>query len=208
MISYNNICVAFNGPSLFDNLSLHIQKGEKLLITGKSGVGKSTLLKVLPGFVPLNSGTVALDSIVLKQKTLHSIRQKIAYVSQGVELFGDNVESFIKSVFSFKANEHLQYNKEKIKTLFDQFELPQVILQRSIDELSGGEKQRVALVVAVMLERPVFLLDEPTAALDVHLKQKVASYFLENPDWTVIVISHDHQWTKNTGITIIELGEN
>ncbi|MDX9701870.1 MAG: ABC transporter ATP-binding protein [Candidatus Auribacterota bacterium] len=208
MINFNSIRVTFNGLSLFDNFSLRIGKGQKIIITGKSGTGKSTLLKLIPGLAPVSSGSVTVDSTVLCRKTVHDIRKKISYVSQGVDIFGDTVQSFLNRIFTFKANSHLKFDTEKIKDLFDCFELPDVLMKRNIDDLSGGEKQRVALVAAVLLERHIFLLDEPTASLDVHLKQKVASYFLSNQGWTVLAISHDREWLHDPSATVLKLGEH
>jgi putative ABC transport system ATP-binding protein len=75
--------------------------------------------------------------------------------------------------------------------LLDFLELPEEILQKKLELLSGGEKQRIAIVIALLLQRKIFLLDEITSALDKNLKQKIMDFFLQKHDATVMLISHD-----------------
>jgi len=68
------------------------------------------------------------------------------------------------------------------------------ILDTNFQELSGGEKQRIGILIALLLNRDIYLLDEVTSALDVNLKKTVADYFLARENWTLLVISHDREW--------------
>ena len=68
------------------------------------------------------------------------------------------------------------------------------ILDKNFQELSGGEKQRIGILIALLLNRDIYLLDEVTSALDVNLKKTVADYFLARENWTLLVISHDREW--------------
>ena len=76
------------------------------------------------------------------------------------------------------------------------------ILDKNFQELSGGEKQRIGILIALLLNRDIYLLDEVTSALDVNLKKTVADYFLAREDWTLLVISHDLEWERDWVETI------
>jgi putative ABC transport system ATP-binding protein len=87
-----------------------------------------------------------------------------------------------------------------------ELELEKDILEKNFETLSGGEKQRIGILIALMLGRDIFLLDEATSALDSGLKKKVVDNFLKNEDWTVFIISHDKEWERN-GVELVEIGE-
>ena len=88
-----------------------------------------------------------------------------------------------------------------------ELELNQDILEKNFENLSGGEKQRIGILIALMLERDVFLLDEVTSALDSELKKKVVDHFLKHKDWTLFIISHDREWERD-GVEIVEIGKD
>ena len=73
--------------------------------------------------------------------------------------------------------------------------------------MSGGERQRLAIIISVLLKRNIFFLDEITSALDKHLKKKVADFFVEKDDWTAIIISHDPVWLENQSVKVFDLEE-
>jgi len=79
------------------------------------------------------------------------------------------------------------------------------VLRKDTSELSGGEKQRLAIIVSILLERKVFLLDEVTSSLDKQLKKKVINYFIERDDWTIVAISHDPGWLDNPRVRVFDL---
>ncbi len=85
-----------------------------------------------------------------------------------------------------------------------ELELEGNILDKNFQELSGGEKQRIGILIALLLNRDIYLLDEVTSALDMNLKKKVSDYFLSREDLTLLVISHDREWERDW-IEIIDL---
>jgi putative ABC transport system ATP-binding protein len=90
--------------------------------------------------------------------------------------------------------------------LFAFFDLPLKILKEDYVNLSGGEKQRIALIVALLLKRDIFLLDEATSSLDRELKLRVIDFFTHRPEWTVLSISHDQDWLTARGLTVLKAG--
>ncbi len=204
MISFENIHLSFDGKNVIQNLSLKINNGEKVVISGKSGSGKSSLLSLPLGFVRPDRGQVFFDGIPVNEKTVWDIRKKIACIDQDVSLGDGTVQELLDFVSDLKANTHSVFNA---KNLMEFFHLDIDLLQNSLKELSGGERQRMAIVIAILLNRDVFFLDEVTASLDKHLKNKVADYFLSKEDCTCVIVSHDPVWLDNSVVRVFDFEE-
>ncbi len=189
-IELKNVCVNFDGKSVLDNFSLTVQTGQKVILTGPSGRGKSTVLRCILGFVVPEKGTIKIFGESLNQHSVWRLRTFIGYVPQEPELGSGTVQEWLEGPFNFKANKGLKKNLDKIPDLFHQFLLPLDLLEKNVQTLSGGEKQRVAIVSAILLQRPVLLLDEPTSALDDMSRKKLAE-FLSGTEITALVVSHE-----------------
>lgn len=206
-LSMRNITVTFNGNRLFDDFSLSVPGGGKTVILGKSGTGKSTLLQMALGYIIPDYGSIYVNDTHLTGSTVWDIRKQIAYVSQNVTLGNGTVRDFLSRVFSFKANLHIVPSHDEIMELFDYFELPSDIRDQENHLLSGGEKQRIALSTALLLKRPLLLLDEITSALDPVLKEKAIDRTIDCDDYTVVVVSHDRVWLDRDNVTVYDLKE-
>lgn len=193
MIQLEDIKIQFGEKALISGFNLSAAPGEKILLSGPSGRGKSSILKAVLGFVPISSGEIYIDGILNEEKSICNNRARIAYVSQDVDLMPMNGREFIEEVYTYRQNRHLKYDTELIQEQLDFFELSEDILQKNITNLSGGERQRLGLVIAFLLDRDILLLDEVTSALDKHLKEKVVERILSSHK-TVITISHDDIW--------------
>ncbi|NOZ07737.1 MAG: ATP-binding cassette domain-containing protein [FCB group bacterium] len=207
MIRYENIAVTFDGRSILRNFDLTIRTGEKVIIRGKSGRGKTTLLNLLLGFVRPDEGQVILDGIKITPETIWSVRTRLAFVGQSVDLGKGKVRELLEQIFDYDVNRPHKPTESGIHRLFEQFDLDPDKLDKDFGDLSGGEKQRVGIILAILLKRKVYLLDEVTSALDKTLKEKVIRYFLSDCPETVIAISHDKGWETAGGVRIIDLGE-
>ncbi|MCD6134767.1 MAG: ATP-binding cassette domain-containing protein [Candidatus Omnitrophica bacterium] len=195
MIKFERITLRYKNKEVFSNLTLEIQEGEKAVISGYSGLGKSSLFYLLLGFVRPAEGTVYFSGRPLNSHSIWNVRRKISYVDQDISLFGGKIRQQFEFLFSLRANSHLSKGWDYIIELLNYFSLGRDILDKDIEEVSGGQRQRIALINAILLRRNVFLLDEPTSFLDEKLKEKVADFFLQRP-YTVIVASHDQVWQK------------
>ncbi|SFM14703.1 ABC transporter ATP-binding protein [Methanolobus profundi] len=203
ILDIRDLSISYDGKSVLSEFDLSVSKGEKILIKGRSGIGKSTIFRLIMGFGIQASGEILLAGIPIDADNIWDVRKKVAYVSQDTDITEGKVSELIDEVLSFKAN-RLNISKENVEAIMSDLSLSHRILNKEYTRLSGGEKQRIALVLALLSGKDVFLLDEVTAELDVTLKQKVVSMFFDNPQWTVLSISHDREWEEKA-TNIIDL---
>jgi putative ABC transport system ATP-binding protein len=206
LIHFQQVSIKFNNKVVLTDFNLMVQPGEKIVITGKSGIGKSTIFRLLLGYVQPDNGQIMYQGKVLDKKRIWQLRREIAYVNQNLEIGQGKVSGMISRVMSYNANRWIGSTDSQITSNLNWLDLNREILNEEIESLSGGEKQRIAILITLLLNRNLFLLDEVTSQLDQRLKDKVSNAFLENRDWTVLIISHDPCW-KRKGIQLIDLGE-
>ncbi len=204
MISVQGLTIEFKNEKLFDNISFKINDGCKVIIKGESGAGKTTLLKTLLGFIHPNSGKIEINGNELTRETVRGIRSQIAWVPQELNFPVNFVKELVMLPFSYKRNRVHIPDDDKINEMFDKFGLKENIIQKSIMDISGGEKQRVILAISSLLNRKIIFLDEPSSALDKESKRKVMDHFMENPTLTLIAATHDDEWI-NRSQKIIEI---
>jgi ABC-type multidrug transport system fused ATPase/permease subunit len=166
------------GSSLLSGFSLRVEPGEKTVLFGPSGSGKTTILKAVLGFVRREGGGITVDGEVLQASSVWRIRRKIAYVPQEIDPGDGTVRDVLQRPFGYRAAASLVWDEQKALELLER-------------NLSGGEKQRVAFVSAVLLDRPVLLLDEVTAFLDDESTLALIGYLRDRPRLTVLAASHD-----------------
>jgi UDP-glucose/iron transport system ATP-binding protein len=193
MIKLENINLKLKEQPIFINLNLHIIKNKKILLKMPSGAGKSTLLKLIMGYIPKDSGKIFIDGELLEQNNVDALRQKFAYIGQNIFFTEESVEKYIDLIFSFQKNKKINLSKSNLYELLEKFDLDKRILKKSPSLLSGGEKQRIALILVLLLDREIFLLDEVTSGLDHDLKIKVIE-IIKDLNKTIIISSHDNQW--------------
>ena len=189
-IALKNLTLGYDGHTLFKDVSFEMRSGQKVCISGPSGCGKSTLLRAMLGFVRPQQGTITIDNQPVNNKTVWSLRHRIGYITQEPDLGSLSVLERIRRPFDYKANAHLQFQMDAVDTYFEQFKLPRKLLTKQTTDLSGGEKQRIAIIIALLLDRPLLLMDEPTSALDKESKQ-ILRDVLANLQKTVLFISHE-----------------
>ena len=190
-IEISNISVGFGEKGLFRNLWLKVAEGERVVITGASGMGKSTLLRCILGFTVPESGEILVKGTPVTGETVWRLRTHMAYVPQEPELGEGTLRQWFEQPFSFKANTHLKGNLKRLPGLLQRLSLPTDLLDADLVTLSGGEKQRVALIAALLLEREILLMDEPTSALDKENSLAVVSLLRSQKGLTILSVSHD-----------------
>ncbi len=206
MIKFEDISLAFGEKKVFSGFSFEVAKNDKVVLSGRSGIGKSSLFALLLGFVRPQKGTVSFDGVVVNEHTVWDMRRKISFVDQDVSLGEQKLRDWFSFVRDIRSDASFDPGSERLKELMDLFEMKLEMLDEDISDLSGGERQRVAIIVSILLGRKVFLLDEITSALDKNLKNKVVDIFTKREDWTVVCISHEAVWLNNPFVRIFDLG--
>lgn len=206
LFSIENITKQFSDKFVLRNFSLTISEGDKLHIAGRSGIGKTSLFRLLLGFMTPDSGTIHFEGQLLDEDRVWAVRRKVACVSQDLQLGRGEVSQLFEDTMNLKANRMRKMHAELLlPKLLRQFQLEDSIVRKQLESLSGGERQRVAIINALLLQRTVFFLDEATSALDPELKKIVLDYFLNNPAYTVLYISHDRYEPVHSTVKTIQL---
>lgn len=198
LIEYKNIDLKFNERTLFSKFNLTIEKNEKVLFLAPSGTGKTTLVKMLMGFIVPDAGEIFVKGLRLSGKTINTIRRNITYVSQDADIPGEIVSHVFEEVFSYQANRHLSYHKDVLVKWLNELCLASDTLEKTVDSLSGGERQRLALIMGILLDREIWILDEITTGLDVAIKEKIIDLLLTY-EKTILIVSHDDIY-RNVGL--------
>lgn len=189
----------------YDDFS--IDKNEVVFVVGKSGSGKSTLLKLINNTLQMKSGRIFYkDENILNIKPVE-LRRNIIMTSQENFLFDMTIRENFHEFYKLRDLEEL--TDEEI-TKFLKITNFDVDVNLDVEKLSGGEKQRVFLAIALSLDPEVLLLDEPTSALDnktaFDMMKNIVDYCKHN-DITLVVVSHARQLVDEFADKIINLGE-
>lgn len=192
-IDFNNITFKYNRDLVFDNASISINKGDFAAITGISGIGKSTLLKLLLGVIYPESGNITLKLNDSKKIADKSTRNLFSYVPQGNLLLSGTLRENITFMSEDKTDEEIRRAIEL--SCADEFidDLPDgletVIGERGLG-LSEGQVQRIAIARAILHNAPVLLLDEATSALDEATEERLLRNLRGLDNRTCIIITH------------------
>lgn len=192
-IEFLDVSFKYEDRYILKNVSLKIREGEVVAIVGESGVGKTTLVNLIPRFYDVTSGSLRIDGIDVRDVTLKSLRENIAIVTQEVILFNDSILNnitFGREVDPEKVEWALRmaYADEIVRRL------PNGV-HTSVGEkgvrLSGGEKQRIAIARAIYKDARILILDEATSSLDYQSELKVRKA-IENLiiGRTTIIVAH------------------
>jgi putative ABC transport system ATP-binding protein len=163
LIQYKNISFADKGNSILKNININIEKGDYISIVGPSGSGKSTFLKLTASLISPTEGSIYFYNKPYNDINPIELRRRISYCFQTPYLFGSNVMDNLCFPFSIR---NLKTDMHKIDALLKRFKLNSEFKSKDVLNLSGGEKQRIALIRSLLFSPQVLLLDEVTSALD------------------------------------------
>lgn len=209
MIEIKNLNKKFGDLWVLKNINLTINEGERVVIVGESGTGKSTLLRCINYLEKPTSGTISYEGNLVTGKNLRMYRQKVGMVFQSNNLF-DNLTVLENIILA-----PLKLNKGKTKDLIQEAD----ILLKKLDmydkrdvypsSLSGGQKQRIAIIRTLMMKPKVILFDEPTSALDPTKVAEVQNLMLKLSDdgITLIIVTHEPTFMSKVATKIVYMDD-
>jgi phospholipid/cholesterol/gamma-HCH transport system ATP-binding protein len=198
MIQIIDLVKSFGGQKVLDGINLEMPTGKITVVIGKSGVGKSVLLKHIVGLLKPDSGKVLVDGeniVMMKGRRLRDFKRRCAVLFQGGALF-DSLSVFENIAFPLREKTRLPDAEigRRVRERLEQMSLTAEVEDKFPDELSGGMKKRVALARAMIQEPEIMFYDEPVTGLDPPMTNTVfhlISRTHEESGYTALMVSHD-----------------
>ena len=197
LVQFENATIIQNKQTILSNVNLEVQQGDFTFLIGKTGTGKSSLIKTLYADLPLQSGTGRVSDFNLaeiKQREIPFLRRKLGVVFQDFKLLPDRSIfenlSFVLKATGWKDKKEI---KERIEEVLDSLGVGGISRKYAF-ELSGGEQQRVAIARALLNEPELIIADEPTGNLDPQTSLEIMEVFrgLHQKGMTIIMATHDY----------------
>ena len=208
MITISNITKSFGSLQVLKGIDLHIDRGEVVSIVGPSGAGKTTLLQIIGTLDHPDTGTVCVDSVdttTLSQKALADFRNRhLGFVFQFHQLLPEFTALENIMIPAYIAGISTRQAKERATELLEFMKLSDRADHKPA-QLSGGEKQRIAVARSLINNPAVILADEPSGSLDTQNKQELHQLFFDLRDkfgQTFVIVTHDEQLATITDRTI------
>lgn len=207
VLEIKNISKSFNNRTILKGFSLDVSQGEIVSIIGDSGAGKSTLLRCINALEMIDSGEIIINNNAISKKNLKQARLDVGMVFQDYNLFPNY--SVLKNV-TLPLTRVLNVNKQEAEIKAREL-LSQMNLLKRCDaypyQLSGGEKQRLAIARTLATNPKVICFDEPTSALDPKLVKQIFKIIKELADSgkAILIVTHDIKFANEISNKIIEL---
>jgi phospholipid/cholesterol/gamma-HCH transport system ATP-binding protein len=211
MIEVRNLSRHFNGHSVLDDVSFRIENGESVAIIGRSGSGKSVLLKLLIGLAQPDAGAVLIDGeniVAMNERQLLRVRRKFGMLFQSAALF-DSMTVAENVAFGLRRHEHLTEDEiaRRVAGVLDVVDLAGTENKKPA-ELSGGMRKRAGLARAIVYEPQIVLYDEPTTGLDPIVSDSIDQLIVRVRDRfkvTTVVVTHDMRTARRVGQRVLML---
>jgi phospholipid/cholesterol/gamma-HCH transport system ATP-binding protein len=212
VIEINNLCKSFGDQVVLNNLSFNLYDGENLVVLGKSGSGKSVLIKCIIGLLRSDSGTINVfhqNVMTISKNELDEVRQKIGFLFQSGALYDsmtvrENLEFPLR-----RMKNHLRQKEidDKIIEALENVGLPEVI-DKMPSQLSGGMRKRISLARTIVVSPMIMLYDEPTTGLDPVTSEEISLLINDvqkKYKTSSIIITHDIECARTTADRLIML---
>ena len=190
MIELKNIELSFSDNKIFENFSLKINKNENICLSGKSGKGKSTLLKLIQGYVIPNEGEIIIKDISLNTNTINQIRETIIWIPQNINLPVSNGLELMELL-------DISSKHETVLNFIERLDLETDIISKDFSKISGGQKQRIIVAICLSIDKEIILMDEPTSSLDENSICLLIKLINSLENKTIISASHNQTWLNN-----------
>lgn len=214
VIEISNLKIAFGGNEVLKDASLTLYEGENLVVLGKSGTGKSVLIKCIIGLLHPDAGSIKVfgkETGAMKKQEFSQLRQKIGFLFQNGALYDSMTvkQNLEFPLVRLKKELSKQEREEKISSVLESIGLPDV-LNKMPSELSGGMRKRVSLARTIIVDPEIMLYDEPTTGLDPVTSDEISELINEVQNkykTSSIIITHDLRCALKTGNRMMMLDE-
>jgi len=211
MIEVRDLNKSFDGHGILEGVNFRIETGESVVIIGRSGGGKSVLIKHLIGLLKPDAGKVLIDGediVDMNERELLRVRRKFGMLFQGAALF-DSMTVAENVAFAFRRERSLPEAeiRSKVAQVLEMVDLPGTE-EKEPSELSGGMRKRVGLARAIIYQPQIVLYDEPTTGLDPVVADSIDQLILrvrDRLDVTTVVVTHDMRSARLLGQRILML---
>ena len=213
IIRLEHVTKSFDGQKVLDDLSLSVNEGEFLTVIGRSGCGKTTMLRLINGLQKPDSGKVYVEGEDVDNTDLIALRRRIGYVIQNKGLFPHmTVEKNISYVPVISGKKNKEENHRQALRLLKLAGMEESMAGRYPSELSGGQQQRVGIARALASDAKILLMDEPFGALDEITKRAMQDEVLSlqaQLHMTIVFITHDIREAMKLGdrVLVMEQGK-
>lgn len=199
MIKIEEISKSYGTVQVLDHISLTVGDGQTIAVTGESGCGKTTMLRIIAGLEKSDSGSVWINGIRMNDR-IEPYQRKIAMVFQDATLWNHMT---VRKNITFGSSKK---KDKKIAELADFFGVGD-LLDRYPEEISGGQAKRVSLIRALASDRDILLLDEPLSNIDEDNKIRILAYMKEHVcgEKTVLYVTHDEKEVAQLGCEVMRL---
>lgn len=202
ILELKNLHYEVKNKKILEHINFTVDKGEFVTIIGPSGSGKSTLLKLVGSLIQPTKGEILYEGKNIYDIKMTEYRKEVSYFFQNALLFGETVADNLRYPYEIRSE---KFNQTKAEEMLENLQLDKSILTKSINSISGGEKQRVALVRNLLYQPKVLLLDEITSSLDAKNRTIVKEHLrrLQSHDEiTVLMVTHNENEIENADRTI------
>lgn len=204
LVDFQNVTYVNDNKIILKNISVNVDSGDFISVVGPSGSGKSTFLKLCAQLISPTEGDIVYKSKSYVEYSPVEWRKSIGYCFQTPYLFGDTVMDNLKFPYSIRSK---KIELKRVEELFSIFKLKNDCLDNKVKNLSGGEKQRIALIRTLLFKPEILLLDEVTSALDVDntlIVEKVIQS-LNEEGITILWITHNPVQSKKYSNKVISM---
>jgi putative spermidine/putrescine transport system ATP-binding protein len=190
-IEVKDIKISYDQNTIIERVSFQVEQGEFYTLLGKSGIGKSSILRAISGLIPLDKGEIIINDLDITHLPVD--QRNIAMIFQKTLLF-PHLNVFENIAFGLKMHHWNKHDIQKrVTDLLNIFQISELVTRMPI-EISGGQQQRVAIARSIALKQKILFMDEPFSSLDPYLKEEMYALLEDirkKLDLTIIFVTHD-----------------